>query len=599
MVKKIHYCWFGGSKIPKSVQKCIDTWKKMLPDYEIKEWNEQNFDINSCPFVKEAYENKKWAFVSDYVRIYALYKEGGIYFDTDMKIIKDVSNILDKEMFLGFEDTGYVGTAVIGVKEKNNKYIKEILDYYNKINHFNPDLIYNYANPVIITKILRNYESKKDENGITIYDGSVYVYPRDYFYPLSYDYSEKVYTENTCMVHLFNATWTDRGEKRTIGIYRKFGPRAGKTINKMIDGLGNFKQKIILQIKKIYNFARMKYSIYINRPKRVKRISNELMQKKADYVVICHPEMVEDKESIQPLFKDNILDLREQYTQKEAKQIAQAIVNSGKKLVIFNAYADGWNKIITELKNIKRNIKIKMLIHGGNALLAEGDIWNAFDIELSLYAKGLIDEFGFFNKDLYNFYNQKGYKSRLLCKFVNIENSESYKLKEKSDIKKIGLYKAYDNLTNNIYNQLSAISLLENIQLDYSPINYKVSKIARLYNINICSTGNKVMTKDEIYKKMANNDINLYIKTIDNSSILPFESLELGTPCIVGNSFNAFENSELEKYLVVNKTDNIMEIYNKIKYTIENKEKIMQLYNEWKKIYVEEAQKLLKEFVNM
>ena len=89
MVKKIHYCWFGGKKLPKSVEDCIKTWKKFLPDYEIKQWDESNFDVNSFPFVKEAYESKKWAFVSDYVRIYALYNEGGLYLDTDVKILKN------------------------------------------------------------------------------------------------------------------------------------------------------------------------------------------------------------------------------------------------------------------------------------------------------------------------------------------------------------------------------------------------------------------------------------------------------------------------------------------------------------------------------
>ena len=102
MEKKIHYCWFGGKPLPRKVKQCIKTWKKFLPDYEIIEWNEQNFNIKSCTFVEQAYENKKWAFVSDYARIYALYKEGGIYFDTDVKVLKDINNIIDKEMFLGY-----------------------------------------------------------------------------------------------------------------------------------------------------------------------------------------------------------------------------------------------------------------------------------------------------------------------------------------------------------------------------------------------------------------------------------------------------------------------------------------------------------------
>ena len=154
MKKIIHYCWFGGKPLSKVAKKCIKSWKKYLPDYEIKQWDETNFDINICSFVKEAYEKKKWAFVSDYARIYALYKEGGIYLDTDMKVLKDVSNIASKEMFMGFEDSGYIGTAVIGIKEKESLYAKEILEYYDAIEHFNEEVIYDYANPVIITKIL-------------------------------------------------------------------------------------------------------------------------------------------------------------------------------------------------------------------------------------------------------------------------------------------------------------------------------------------------------------------------------------------------------------------------------------------------------------
>lgn len=245
MNKIIHYCWFGGKKLPRNVKKCINTWKKMLPDYDIKEWNEQNFDINICQFVKEAYENKKWAFVSDYARLNALYMEGGIYLDTDMKIIRDITHILDKDMFLGYEDSGYIGTAVIGSKEKNNKYLEEIMEYYKTIEHFDQNNIYDYANPAIITKILSKYNHVTDEKGIKIYDQKVYVYPREYFYPLSYNYSEKIFTENTCMVHLFKGTWTSKGEKRSASVYRIFGLKWGERINNCINKIGDLKAKII------------------------------------------------------------------------------------------------------------------------------------------------------------------------------------------------------------------------------------------------------------------------------------------------------------------------------------------------------------------
>lgn len=596
MVKKIHYCWFGGKELPRAVKKCIKTWKKVLPDYEIKEWNENNFDINCCPFVKEAYENKKWAFVSDYVRIYALYKEGGIYLDTDVKILKDISHVTDKDMFLGFEDSGYMGTAVIGVKEKENKYIKEILDYYNQIEHFNLETIYNYVNPVIITRIIKQYECYTNEEGIKIYDNDVYVYPRDYFFPLSYDYSEKKYTKNTCMVHLFNATWTDKGEKRTVVINRKFGPSLGSKINGFINGCFNFKNRIIIRIKKIYNWARMKYSIYINRGKRIKRLITELANIKSDYITICHPEKVKENEQIDTLFDENTIFIREMHTKKEAKLVAQTIINSGKKMIIFNSYTPGWEMIMSELKALKGNIICKILVYGGNGILAEDENWEFWHKITDLYNKGYIDEFGFFKKSLCDFYQTKGFKTKHLIKYVDIKSKEKYIKDEEKKSIKVGIYEAYDTTIKNSYNQLCAVSLLENAKLEYFPINYKVTMFARKFNINLIG-GYGELSKEEIYKKMANNDINLNVSLVDEDNLLPLESLELGTISIVGSNFELFKNSELEKYIVVKEDDNITEIYNKIQYALEYKTEILDLYKKWKKKNILDAKEKVKEFI--
>lgn len=103
--KIIHYCWFGGNPLPDSAMKCIASWKKFLPDYEIKEWNESNFDVNMIPYVKEAYQVKKYAFVSDFARFYILYKYGGLYFDTDVEIVKPLDSIISKGAFMGCEHT--------------------------------------------------------------------------------------------------------------------------------------------------------------------------------------------------------------------------------------------------------------------------------------------------------------------------------------------------------------------------------------------------------------------------------------------------------------------------------------------------------------
>ncbi|MBR0351175.1 MAG: hypothetical protein IJH76_05125 [Clostridia bacterium] len=599
MEKKIHYCWFGGKPLPTSVKKCIKTWKKILPDYEIIQWNEKNFDINSCNFVKEAYENKKWAFVSDYARIYALYNEGGIYLDTDVKILKDIDDIREKNMFMGYEDSGYFGTAVIGVKEKHNKYIKEILDYYDKLEHFYIQSIYNYTNPIIITNIIKKYECKTLENGVKLFDGNIYIYPREYFYPISYDYSEKLYTKNTRMVHLFKGTWTSKGEKRTIGIYRKCGPKLGKFINKSIDKIGNIKNSIKWNIQNFVHKWAIKYSIYVNRNKRVNKIKQALSKQSEKYVAICHPEWIGVKNSTKYTFGDNILEIREQYTKKEAYMISKEIVNAGKKMVVFNAFANGWENIITSLKEIKPDIIVKLIIHGGNALLSECYDWEVHNIMLNLYERGQVDELCFVKKSLYEFYKAKGYNSSFLMNDVIIENKEQYIPKNKDNkVLKIGLYSSGDRWVKNTYNQISAISLFEDVKLDCIPINSKISTLCRRYKVNLTGEETNV-PKEEIYKRIANNDINVYVTFTECAPLIPLESLELGTVCITGDNHHYFTGTELEKYLVVTKEDDIMEIYNKIKYDLENREKILELYKEWKKEYSKKAKESVEKFLSI
>ena len=129
--KIIHYCWFGGKDKPEVIKKYINSWKEKLRDYEIKEWNESNFDISSNIFVKQAYESGKYAFVSDYVRVYALYNYGGIYMDTDVEVKQPFSDeILGNDSFWGFEEKNYIATSTIGTK-KGNKLIKRFLDSYD------------------------------------------------------------------------------------------------------------------------------------------------------------------------------------------------------------------------------------------------------------------------------------------------------------------------------------------------------------------------------------------------------------------------------------------------------------------------------------
>jgi hypothetical protein len=220
MDKYIHYCWFGGKKMPRKFKKYIKTWKRFLPDYKIMEWNENNFDISFCNFSKEAYENKKWAFVADYVRTKALYEYGGIYMDTDMEIISNLSEFLDKNLVLGLEDSKLPNAAIVIVKDKHNKYIKKLLDRYRNSKFNETGNLHDIAIPNLLNDLLLPYGLDNELNEIQVLDNNIFIYPREYFYPYSFDMKNNVFTNNTKTIHHFSASWLSYFEKRDIFIER-------------------------------------------------------------------------------------------------------------------------------------------------------------------------------------------------------------------------------------------------------------------------------------------------------------------------------------------------------------------------------------------
>lgn len=204
--KIIHYCWFGGKELPNLAIKCIESWKRLLPDYEIKCWSEENFEIDkSVPYVKEAYANKKYAFVSDYVRLYALYNEGGIYLDTDVEAIRDFSNLLSGYTVLGYEDDNHLTTAFMAVPPKAS-WIKDLLDIYSKRTFIKADGLMDFTTNV---DFISNYLK-----GIGLLFNGRYqkhdqfeIYPSEYFSPRSWDKGKYHITDNTYAIHYFAGTW--------------------------------------------------------------------------------------------------------------------------------------------------------------------------------------------------------------------------------------------------------------------------------------------------------------------------------------------------------------------------------------------------------
>ena len=237
--KIIHYCWFGNSKKPKSVIKNIKTWTKYCPDYKIIEWNENNFDISINNYVEEAYAAKKWAFVTDYVRLYALYNYGGIYMDTDVEVVSNFDFVLENDAFSGYESGNYPLTATMG-SIKNNKIIKEFLDYYNNKHFIKEDGTFDQTtNVIIFTNILKKHGIKCDGSMQTI-DGFK-VYPFEYFCAKDYNTGKVTLTENTYTIHNFGASWMSkntRGENKLRHFLNRFiSEQASKKISKNIYGI--------------------------------------------------------------------------------------------------------------------------------------------------------------------------------------------------------------------------------------------------------------------------------------------------------------------------------------------------------------------------
>ena len=221
--KYIHYCWFGDKPLPKLAKKCIKSWKKYLPDYEIIRWSEENVDLEECPFIKEAYEHKKWAFVADYARTKAMYEYGGIYFDTDMLIKKNIDFLLEKGTILGVEDSRMANAAVWIENKPKSWFSKKMLDFYQNQEHFNLNDMFSVSIPRIINKIIKPLGFDHSIDEIQYLKNDVIIYPREYFYPLSYNYQNNVFTDNTCMVHYFDASWISKKERMENKLQRYVG----------------------------------------------------------------------------------------------------------------------------------------------------------------------------------------------------------------------------------------------------------------------------------------------------------------------------------------------------------------------------------------
>ena len=264
--KIIHYCWFGRNPLPKLAQKCIESWKKYFPDYEIKEWNEDNYDVNKIPYIKEAYDAKKYAFVSDYARFDILYQYGGIYFDTDVEVVKPFDEILKNGPFMGCERNGTESNdskiAVapgLGIAAMAGMPIyKEILEDYRN-SHFCSDRNYSAVKTVVLfaTELLLKHGLQSGDHVQEV--AGLKIYPKEYFAPKDVDTKKLIITKNTYSIHHYDASWAEWYDKRE----GERGPKLRKIFGKW---LGN-KINITIYVIQKYGFFGAIKKVFIRKKK--------------------------------------------------------------------------------------------------------------------------------------------------------------------------------------------------------------------------------------------------------------------------------------------------------------------------------------------
>ena len=235
--KIIHYCWLSNDEYPEKIQYCINSWKKVLPDYEIMLWDLKRFDIESSEWCKQAFEVKKYAFAADYIRCFALYNYGGIYLDSDVEVLKSFDNLLSLPYFIGFDHSNQFEPAIMGY-EPYNQVLKEMLVYYKDKSFINKDGTYNVRPlPYVMEEVVKNHHKIISIENISdfIKDSKVFcIFPYEYFSPKRQDNLKIEKNKKTYSIHHFNASWYSPKQRLFKSVSKILGFRLASAISRLI-----------------------------------------------------------------------------------------------------------------------------------------------------------------------------------------------------------------------------------------------------------------------------------------------------------------------------------------------------------------------------
>ena len=248
--KTIHYCWLGGNPLPDSAKKCIKSWKKFCPDYEIVEWNETNYDFTSNRYMREALEAKKWGFVPDFARLDIVYRHGGVYLDTDVEIVKPFDDLLSDRGFAGFEDPEYVALGLGFGAEAGHPVLKHLMDSYADLRFVNEDGSLNtLPSPVINSEALEDLGLERNGGEQRLPDG-FHIYPSEYFCPKSFNDGIIRKTENTYSIHYFDASWLSKDKQSEMRNRWKRAKQKSRRAKLKKLFIGIFGEKIYKKLRK-------------------------------------------------------------------------------------------------------------------------------------------------------------------------------------------------------------------------------------------------------------------------------------------------------------------------------------------------------------
>lgn len=571
--------------------KYIDSIKKYIKDVELNIISGE--ELQSIK--KEIKIDESNDMYNDYLRTYILFKNGGLLLDGSFEIKESLTPFFNNSLFLGYKTENEISTNIMYSKERKNKYLKQVLEFIEEGKFKNITEVFS--------KIL-NRDLGKTYNSLVRLREDIYIYPYDYFYPLDYEKHGKNISENTKVI-FHESLPLSKFSRIKYGIYKKHGTYALRylltLINSIKERLGS-KRYINRQSKgKFDNSDEIEESVF-----NAVSILEEYKKKDLEYVIFHNPRWMGVTSATKELF-ENLVPLQGTYTSSQVDLIAKKVLQLNIKQVVFSAFEFGFDNLARKIKSMNKDIKIKLFWHSSNSQI-NGQLvdimnWKTNLKVINLHREGIIDVFGTCKESLVNFYRSQGFRTAFIQNTVSLDSNLKSRMLDihkssKNEKIKIGLYAAGMDWRKNMFNQIAGASLIENAVVDSVPLNFEGQVFASKIGLEMTGLSSGVK-REELLKRMAGNNINLYVTFSECAPMLPIESMECGTICLTGDNHHYFKNTELEKYLVVSREDDVVAIASKIKFALSNEEKIFKIYNSWKKKYDLESKKSVQAFLDM